>query len=598
MTKTLAELTENDSFVLLFRHGKAEGFLGTIEYFDQISDLPTAEDFVFLNPYVAIKNRGLKAHGSEKLQVLRSAKKITIGNFFVENLPDLSLKKSPIPDIGDEIFIEKIHRLQQEEIGKGNACQVILSRNFFASIQNFSFQTQIDIWKKLCRSSGAYITFLWYDAAQKIAYIGASPERHAQITESELVMTPIAGTFPKKKYDDFSADFPQFLRDKKEIDELSQVLDEELKIMAHLCPRGGAVTGPFFRETPSAIHTEYKLTGHRDFSRAAFDQFTHTLHAPTLVGGPMQSAAEIIHRYEDDSRRFYGGEIGIWQDGVLDSAIIIRTAEIDPSGRATVRAGCGVVQTSDPQKEADETTAKANGFFRIFSHDFNGKKWLNDTTTKKYTPLLHKRNKSLSSFLLDDHFYRPTSPIFDRIRVKILDHEDYFSYMLHHFLCYMGFASQVVEGKTYDFSAEDNTEIFILGPGPGDINNPHDERMKNLQTQTKKIYGAGRKIFGVCLGHQALARHFGIPVELQSVPTQGIAREEDLLGRSERLAFYNSFSPVKSGKFREEFTFLEDRLLAFFDKNVAGVQCHLESVMSPNGYDLLAKIFRKLLTNT
>ena len=64
---------------------------------------------------------------------------------------------------------------------------------------------------------------------------------------------------------------------------------------------------------------------------------------------------------EESRRGLYGGAIcTIDNNGTLDSCIAIRTAFIK-EGEVSVRAGCGVVFDSDPQKEADETRAKAKG---------------------------------------------------------------------------------------------------------------------------------------------------------------------------------------------------------------------------------------------
>ena len=72
------------------------------------------------------------------------------------------------------------------------------------------------------------------------------------------MMDPISGTLPRKDLQK-QADLLAFLTDPKEVHELFQVVDEELKMMARICGKGGVVRGPFLKEMSSLVHTEYRL---------------------------------------------------------------------------------------------------------------------------------------------------------------------------------------------------------------------------------------------------------------------------------------------------------------------------------------------------
>ena len=63
-------------------------------------------------------------------------------------------------------------------------------------------------------------------------------------------------------------------------------------------------------------------------------------------------------------RGAYTGAIG-WlnRDGDLDLNILIRSAEIR-GGEAVFRTGAGIVADSVPERELDETRAKARGLLR------------------------------------------------------------------------------------------------------------------------------------------------------------------------------------------------------------------------------------------
>jgi anthranilate synthase component 1 len=78
---------------------------------------------------------------------------------------------------------------------------------------------------------------------------------------------------------------------------------------------------------------------------------------------------QIIAELEGIGRGAYTGAMGwINRDGDMDFNILIRTAEV--SGRALrFRTGAGIVIDSDPQRELDETRAKARGLLRALGQD-------------------------------------------------------------------------------------------------------------------------------------------------------------------------------------------------------------------------------------
>ena len=73
---------------------------------------------------------------------------------------------------------------------------------------------------------------------------------------------------------------------------------------------------------------------------------------------------EIIAELEQTARGAYTGAFG-WlnRDGDLDLNILIRTAEVADT-RAAFRTGAGIVADSVPDRELDETRAKARGVLR------------------------------------------------------------------------------------------------------------------------------------------------------------------------------------------------------------------------------------------
>ena len=87
----------------------------------------------------------------------------------------------------------------------------------------------------------------------------------------------------------------------------------------------------------------------------------------TITGCPKVRCMQIIAELEGEGRGAYTGAMG-WlnRDGDLDLNILIRSADwLDPGGRTLrFRTGAGIVADSDPQRELDETRAKARGMLR------------------------------------------------------------------------------------------------------------------------------------------------------------------------------------------------------------------------------------------
>ena len=147
------------------------------------------------------------------------------------------------------------------------------------------------------------------------------------------------------------------------------VVDEELKMMCDICTEGGQVLGPFLKPMSRLIHTEYLLAGRT--TRDPREVLRDTMYAATVTGSPVENACRLIKQYETEGRGYYGAALAILgrdADGepVVDSPIVIRTADVDLDGRLTVTAGATLVRDSDPAYEVAETHAKAGGILSAF----------------------------------------------------------------------------------------------------------------------------------------------------------------------------------------------------------------------------------------
>ncbi|WP_033825039.1 chorismate-binding protein, partial [Kitasatospora sp. MBT63] len=353
-----------------------EVLLGTVGSHDTLADLPVRtglpadgprHDLLALVPYRQIRERGFEAHDdATPLQAL------AVEEQYAFPLADLlaALPQQPVRlegggfDIDDEEYAGIVRRVIEDEIGNGEGANFVIRRDFRARLDGFTTGTALTLLRRLLEQErGAYWTFLVHTGDRVL--VGASPEVHVRQSGGTVVMNPISGTY---RYPAGGSDLDSllaFLHDPKELEELTMVVDEELKMMCTVGDLGGQVLGPRLKEMAHLAHTEYELRGRTSLD--VREVLKETMFAATVTGSPVQNATRVIKRYEHGGRGYYSGALALIGRGAsggqqLDSPICIRTADVDPAtGELVVRVGATLVRHSDPYSEVAETHAKAAG---------------------------------------------------------------------------------------------------------------------------------------------------------------------------------------------------------------------------------------------
>jgi anthranilate synthase component I len=107
------------------------------------------------------------------------------------------------------------------------------------------------------------------------------------------------------------------------------------------------------------MHIVSNVSGRMRLGVSALDALRSVLPAGTLSGAPKVRAMQIIDELEPVKRGGYGGAIGwVSYTGDLDTCIHIRTVVIK-DGQAHVQAGGGTVADAIPEREFEESVAKA-----------------------------------------------------------------------------------------------------------------------------------------------------------------------------------------------------------------------------------------------
>ena len=388
----------------------------------------------------------------------------------------------------DDDYAKVVEAIIRDEIGQGEGANLVIGRHFRAVLADWGPAQALTVFRRLlARERGAYWTFLFFTGDRYL--VGASPERHVSVHGGDVRMNPISGTFRVRgdagDEQSLKPRLLEFLADEKEIYELFMVVDEELKMMCDICHEGGQVLGPFLKPMTHLIHTEYLLAGRT--ARDVREVLRDTMYAATVTGSPVENACRLIKQYESEGRGYYGAALAMFgrdPDGepVVDSPIVIRTADVDLEGRLKVTAGATLVRDSDAAHEVAETHAKAGGILSAFG--------LVDQAPVPEVDLvelaadedvliaLGRRNARLSRFWLTDQAGSPPDPRLAGKRVVVLDGEDDFVNMLRHVLGVLGLTSEVVRHEDYVDGALDGFDLVIVGPGPGDPRDDDDPKMR------------------------------------------------------------------------------------------------------------------------
>jgi anthranilate synthase component 1 len=261
-----------------------------------------------------------------------------------------------ISSMSREEFISGVESIK-EYIRAGDCFQVLLSRQL--TVEHDFDGT--DLYRALrALNPSPYMFHLMLDG---IELVGSSPELLVRMTESDVIVRPIAGTRPRGNSPAADARMEQeLLNDAKEIAEHVMLLDLGRNDVGRVAEFGSvrATQTMAVERYSHLLHMVSQIEGKRRAGSGASQVLRATFPAGTLTGAPKVRAMEIIDELETVPRGPYGGAVGYIAAGAerLDLAITIRTCTI-ANGVATVQAGAGIVADSVPANEWDETENKA-----------------------------------------------------------------------------------------------------------------------------------------------------------------------------------------------------------------------------------------------
>ena len=199
--------------------------------------------------------------------------------------------------------------------------------------------------------------------------LSSSPERLLRIEGREISTRPIAGT--RARFGSAAEDAretSELVAHPKERAEHVMLIDLERNDLGRVC-EAGSVTVDEYMVTETYAHVHHIVSNVRGRLRcdaSAVAALRALFPGGTITGCPKVRCMQVIAALEGEGRGAYTGSLGwLGTNGDADFNILIRTLTLNGAD-IELRAGAGIVADSIPERELEETRAKARGMLRAF----------------------------------------------------------------------------------------------------------------------------------------------------------------------------------------------------------------------------------------
>ncbi len=255
-------------------------------------------------------------------------------------------------------YLERVRRAK-EYIRAGDIYQANLSRPWEVAIRD----ARAAAWyERLCAANPA--PFAALAQREGVAILSSSPERLVRVSGRRIDTRPIAGTRPRTGTPGLELrEMTELAAHPKERAEHIMLIDLERNDLGRVC-EAGTVRVDELMTIESYTHVHHIVSNVSGVLRedvTPIGALRAVFPGGTITGCPKFRCMQIIAELEGAGRGAYTGSLGyLTRAGDLDLNILIRTMTL--SGRQlSFRAGAGIVADSDPQRELEETRAKARG---------------------------------------------------------------------------------------------------------------------------------------------------------------------------------------------------------------------------------------------
>jgi anthranilate synthase component 1 len=204
-----------------------------------------------------------------------------------------------------------------------------------------------------------------------VSVLSSSPERLLRVSGREVDTRPIAGTRPRTlRPGEDAPEAAALVAHPKERAEHIMLIDLERNDLGRVCEAGTVIVNELM-VTETYAHVHHIVSNVRGRLREGvtpIGALRAVFPGGTITGCPKFRCMQLIAELEGEGRGAFYGSLGyLTPGGEMDLNILIRTMTLAQS-QITLRTGGGIVADSDPQRELNETRAKARGMLAVFDH--------------------------------------------------------------------------------------------------------------------------------------------------------------------------------------------------------------------------------------
>jgi anthranilate synthase component I len=263
-----------------------------------------------------------------------------------------STLESETSNITDEEYRQMVTK-GKEHCYRGDVFQIVLSRQFSQQYEGDDF----NVYRALRSINPS--PYLFYFDYGTYRIFGSSPEAELRIKNNKAYIHPIAGTFRRTGNDEQDRELAaQLSKDPKENAEHVMLVDLARNDLSRNASHVEVETYREVQFYSHVIHLVSQVSGELTEGTNLIKVLGETFPAGTLSGAPKYKALELIDRYENQNRGYYGGCIGyLGFDGSVNHAIMIRSF-LSKNNRLFYQAGAGIVAGSKEESELQEVNNK------------------------------------------------------------------------------------------------------------------------------------------------------------------------------------------------------------------------------------------------
>ncbi len=257
-----------------------------------------------------------------------------------------------VSNLTDQEYMDMVTK-GKEHCQRGDVFQIVLSRQFSQQFTGDEF----NVYRALRSVNPS--PYLFYFDYGNYKIFGSSPEAQIIVKDNTAVINPIAGTFKRTGNDKRDRELAhELVCDPKENAEHVMLVDLARNDLSRNSKDVKVETYREVQYFSHVLHLVSKVTGELHEDTNIIKVMGDCFPAGTLSGAPKHKAMQLIDKYENQKRGFYGGSIGyVGFDGELNQAILIRSF-LSKNNRLFCQAGAGIVAASKENNELNEVTNK------------------------------------------------------------------------------------------------------------------------------------------------------------------------------------------------------------------------------------------------